>query len=319
MAYLVITRVSEGLICVSSAVFRQLASGGEAHRPERLFRAAVSAFASLTRPTRREIAQLDDLALPLYPLISTETRRYAAAILSECQNPPKGLLRKLADEPAEISAPLLMRSPVLSDVDLIGLLARHGRAHARVIGRRAGLNPAIAALTRALTAQNDETSDEAETGGSSVEAEVRQRLRLIMRAANSQSPPAPQEARPALPAADYAARTLRAAAFSGEQDALEKALSSVLGIPQRAAREITGFPTYGELIVALKALEIEEAEAFLLSAAAFPGLFTQRSAITFFLERYKALSPATARQRLSDWQGGLGCPGHTPQPAAISK
>lgn len=304
---------------MSSAVFRQLASGGEAQRPERLFRAAVSAFASLTRPTRREVAQLDDLALPLYSLISTETRRYAAAVLSECRNPPRGLLKKLADEPAEISAPLLMRSPALSDVDLIGLLARHGRAHARVIGRRVGLNPAIAALTRALSAQEAEPCSDTQTSGSAVEAEVRHRLRLIMRAANSQHAPAQQDSHPPLPAANEAARTLRAAAFSGEQGALETALSTVLGISNNAAREITGFPTYGELIVALKALDIGEAEAFLLSAAVFPGLFTQRSAISFFLERYNALSPVVARQRLSDWRSGLSCPGQTPQPAAISK
>ncbi|MFC5583983.1 hypothetical protein ACFPOD_02585 [Nitratireductor kimnyeongensis] len=304
---------------MSSAVFRQLASGGEAQRPERLFRAAVSAFSSLTRPTRREIAQLDDLALPLYPMISTETRRYAAAVLSECQNPPRGLIKKLADEPAEISAPLLMRSPALSDVDLIGLLARHGRAHARVIGRRAGLNSAIVALTRALSAQGSEPDSETQTGGSAVEAEVRHRLRLIMRAANSQSPPAQQDSHHSLPAANEAARTLRAAAFSGERDALEKALSSILGISKNAACEITGFPTYGELIVALKALQIGEAEAFLLSATVFPGLFTQRSSISFFLERYEALSLEAARQRLRDWQGGLSNPGQSPQPAAISK
>lgn len=304
---------------MSSAVFRQLASGGEAQRPERLFRAAVSAFVSLTRPTRREIAQLDDLALPLYPLISAETRRYAAAVLSECRTPPQGLLKKLADEPAEISASLLIRSPALSDVDLIGLIARHGKAHARVIGRRTDLNPAIAALTRALTAQIAETDSQTETGDSAAEADVRNRLRLIMRAANSQAPLGWQRNSTERPSAGDAGRILRAAALSGEQDAFENALSSVLGISLQAAREITGFPTYGELIIALKALELGDAEAFLLSATAFPGLISQRNAIGFFLERYMALSPDAARQTLNDWRTGASHPGHAGQPSAISK
>ena len=39
-------------------------------KAERLFRAAVTAFCSLTRPSRREIAQLEDLTLPLYDSVS---------------------------------------------------------------------------------------------------------------------------------------------------------------------------------------------------------------------------------------------------------
>ncbi|MBN7762542.1 hypothetical protein JYP52_15470 [Nitratireductor aquibiodomus] len=304
---------------MSSAVFRQLASGGEAHRPERLFRAAISAFVSLTRPTRREIAQLDDLALPLYPLIAPETRRYAAAVLSDFATPPPGLLRRLTDEPAEICAPLLVRSPALSDVDLIGLIARHGQPHARVIGRRAHLNPAIAALVRALSAQAHDDEQTAPSAGSASEADVRDRLRLIMSAANTQAPAARQRNEKPLPKVEAASAILRKAVFSSESGAFEAALTELLGISSDAAREITGFPTYGELIVVLKALGFEDAEAFLLTAAVFPKLFSQRSAIGFFLERYRALSADDARHRLQGWRDGTSAPGHADQPVAISK
>ena len=136
---------------MSSTDFRQIAVRADHGKPERLFRAVVTAFCSLTRPSRREIAQLEDLTLPLYDSVSTEARRFVAAALSECQNPPAALVRKLADEPVEIAAPILLRSNALTDIDLIALIGRHGIGHARVIACRPQLNPTIGQLVRALT------------------------------------------------------------------------------------------------------------------------------------------------------------------------
>ena len=81
---------------------------GEAGKADRLFRAATSAFCSLTRPSRRDIVQLEDLALPLFNLVSVEARRYMAAALSDCQSPPPALVRRLCDETIDIAAPLLI-------------------------------------------------------------------------------------------------------------------------------------------------------------------------------------------------------------------
>lgn len=119
-------------------------------KAERLFRAAVTAFCSLTRPSRREIAQLEDLTLPLYDSVSTEARRFVAAALSECRNSPAVLVRRLADEPVEVAAPLLLRSNALADIDLIALIGRRGIGHARVIARRPHLNPTIDQLVKML-------------------------------------------------------------------------------------------------------------------------------------------------------------------------
>jgi len=135
---------------VSSSDFRQIAIRTESGKAERLFRAAVSAFCSLTRPSRREIAQLEDLTLPLFDSVSVESRRYVAAALSECEYAPTALVRRLCEEPVDVCAPLIVRSRVLSDIDLIALIGRHGIAHARVIGRRPDLNPTIAELVKAL-------------------------------------------------------------------------------------------------------------------------------------------------------------------------
>ena len=135
---------------MSSSDFRQITIKSEAQKAERLFRAAVSAFCSLTRPSRREIAQLEDLALPLFEFVSVESKRYVAAALSECPYPPAALVRRLCDESVDIAAPLLIRSTALSDIDLIALIGRHGFGHARAIGRRRSLNPTIARLVAAL-------------------------------------------------------------------------------------------------------------------------------------------------------------------------
>lgn len=139
---------------MSSADFRQIAIATRSDRSEQLFRAAVSAFCSLTRPTRREIQQLEHLALPLFDEVSREGRRYVSAALSESPSAPHALVRRLAEQPADIAAPILLRSPVLSDADLVALIAREGLGHARVIARRARLNPALVQLVRALEASS---------------------------------------------------------------------------------------------------------------------------------------------------------------------
>jgi uncharacterized protein (DUF2336 family) len=130
--------------------FRQIATPNETGKSEKLFRAAISAFCSITRPTRREASQLEDLVLPLFESVSADSLRYVAAALSECDFAPHGLVRRLAEEPVDISAPLLVRSNVLTDVDLISLIGRHGIPHARAVARRQELNPTIDDLIRAL-------------------------------------------------------------------------------------------------------------------------------------------------------------------------
>jgi hypothetical protein len=57
-------RVAGGIF-VSVFEFSRLPAYRREGSPERLLRAAVHAFCSLPRPTRREIDQLDDLAMPL--------------------------------------------------------------------------------------------------------------------------------------------------------------------------------------------------------------------------------------------------------------
>lgn len=302
-------RVS-GVSSVSSSDFRHIAIRTEAGKAERLFRAAVSAFCSLTRPSRREIAQLEDLTLPLFDDVSVESRRYVAAALSECEYAPTALVRRLAEEPVETAAPLLIRSKALSDIDLIALIGRHGLPHARAIARRKGLNQTIADLIRALEkptlvkTRQPETVTKLPTSGTSAadhhppagEAgeNARRRLRSMMR-----------------PAGDVTVNTflgqpayakLRETALTGNAAFFQTALADALEVDFATARSVTEQSTYAGLLAALRALDLSEDTAFLIAVAVYPGEFPHPQAIRLFLDRYRLLHREAALDKVRAWK-----------------
>jgi uncharacterized protein (DUF2336 family) len=304
---------------VTASDFHDIVVRRDAGKAERLMRASVSAFCSLTRPSRREALQLDDLTLPLFEMVSIDARRFVAAALSECGVVPPELHARLADQPVEISAPLLVRSAHLRDIDLIALIGRHGLGHARAIARRKKLEPAIAQLIRAMEAAASATaaagaaepapSDPPVTqtpgvqtppdaghaaGGDAAEA-TRERLRAIMKAGQ----PAPTQASKTAEA-DFA--RLRDAALTGEAQFLATALAETLKVNVATARAIPSTGGLSSLIAAFRALDFSEERAFLLVAAILPGQFSHPEAVRLFLERYRALDAETARERVRGWK-----------------
>lgn len=293
---------------MSFSDFRQIAARTETGRAERLFRAAISAFCSLTRPSRREIAQLDDLTLPLFNEVSAEGLRFAAAALSECESAPPALIKRLSEAEVGIAAPLLTRSPALSDVDLISLIGRHGLPHARAIARRKSLHPAIASLIRALerqTAPNsaarvrtaspaelrvvEEQPAKVSTPGKA-EEETRKRLREIM-----------LERAPAVAAHAELYARLRDTALSGNSALFQTALADALGIDFAAARAMATSSDYSSLLVGLRTLDMPEAEAFLIASSIYPRLTPQQQSIRLFLDRYRQLNREEASRKVARW------------------
>ncbi len=300
---------------MSSSDFRQIAIRTEAGKAERLFRAAVSAFCSLTRPSRREIAQLEDLTLPLFSEVSVESRRYVAAALSECEYAPTALVRRLAEEPVEIAAPLLARSSALSDIDLIALIGRHGLPHARAIARRKELNPTIADLIRALEkptlvktrppetvtrlvpAKPEPASvpdDDRAVSGEAAE-NARRRLRSMMR-------PAGEGAAVNAFLGQSAYMKLRETALTGNAAFFQTALADALEIDFSTARSVTGQSSYAALLAALRALDLSEDRAFLIAVAVYPGEFPHPQAIRLFLDRYRLLHREAAQDKVRAWK-----------------
>ncbi|MGX5840578.1 hypothetical protein ACWGTI_07650 [Mesorhizobium sp. ArgA1] len=300
---------------MSASDFRQIAIRTESGKAERLFRAAVSAFCSLTRPSRREIAQLEDLTLPLFDSVSVESRRYVAAALSECEYAPAALVRRLCDEPVDVCAPLLVRSRALSDIDLIALIGRHGLPHARAIARRKDLHPTIAQLIKALEKPTlvrvrqpepiaKAPGDSAEPAaaapsppklpGSAAES-ARHRLRAMMLAEGEAT-----SVNPFVGSATYG--KLRETALTGNAAFFQTALADALDIEFSRARALTEQSSYVSLLAALRALDLSEDRAFLIAVAVYPREFPHPQAIRIFLDRYRLLHHDAALEKLRGWK-----------------
>ena len=296
---------------MSSSDFRQIAIRGDAGKGERLFRAAISAFCCLTRPSRSELAQIEDLTLPLFDQVSVESRRFVAAALSECEYPPTALVRRLCEETVDIAAPLLVRSVALSDIDLIALIGRHGLPHARAIARRKNLNPTISALIKALErpalvrAQAPASSVAARNAA--VEPEraeklsaeaVRHRLRAMMADGH---PARALNGNPHATASPVYAR-LRETALTGNAVLFQTALADALEIDIATVRSITTSATYSSLLVALRALGLSEDRAFLIAVAVFPKQFPHPQAIRIFLDAYNDVHRDRALEKVRGWK-----------------
>ncbi|MEP2458867.1 MAG: hypothetical protein ABJH80_04845 [Nitratireductor sp.] len=297
---------------MSTADFRRIADRDQAGKAERLLRAAVSAFASLTRPSRREIHQLDQLAAPLFDKVPAETLRYVAAVLSESRYTPPALLARLCEQSADIAAPLLIRSPLLGDAALLGLIARHGLTHARVIKRRPRVHPTIVQVSRLLettAARPPEQVAQTPVPASRGLADLaRHRLLQTMsdneNAATGALSPDSQvdEAHD-----DERFRKLRAAALAENREPFFRALAETVSLPYDTARMIARARTCDDLLVALRSLDLSEEQAFLLACAASPWRFPQRRNIRLFLEKFRSISREAARARVdSDWRDGAG-------------
>ena len=287
-------------------------------RAERLVRAAVTAFCSLTRPSRSEIAQLDDLAMPLYDQLSPETRRYMAAALSECEYAPALLVRRLCDDTIEIAAPLLVRSPLLREIDLVALIGRHGLPHARVIARRPDLDSTIAALVRALEIPSMKIAaeeplpqitepapaPEQHAGSGQAAEETRDRLRMMMRPAGTERKTASESETVAIhwPSHPGLFDKLRSTALTGVAGLFQTALADALGIGFHQARSITETQTDKHLILALRALDLAPSDAFLLAAATFPTRYPRPEAIRRFLEEFELVHRDKARDAVRSWK-----------------
>lgn len=277
--------------------FLNASSYRAAGKADRLLRAAVTSFCATARPTRRDAAQLDDLSVPLIGSVSDETLRFAAAALSETPYAPPALIRRLADLPVEISAPLLMRSPVLTPIDLLALIARHGAPHARAIAGRPGLDRRILLLIRTL----DIAGDGAKPASAD---EARAALRTMMRPTDDTTP-APDAAEPAPIRIRWEGepgiyRKLRSAALVGAPVVFHTALAGALGIETAAAAAMVEDADPARLIVALRALGLSAEEAFLVIQCLRP--VRARRDVANFLNAWEAVSREDAARVAAGWR-----------------
>lgn len=286
---------ASGVFSVVPPRSHHVSSNRAVGRPERLLRSCITAFCSNPRPTRREISQLDDLAVPLLGAVPDECLRFVAATLSDLPHAPPLLIQRLADQPVDISAPILMRSPVLSDIDLVALIGRHGAGHARAIAARPNLDERIDRLIRSIGALEETAPEKAE--------ETRHRLRLMMRPAGPVDAQPAAEVRLRWDGAPDAYRKLRSTALAGIPALFHTALADVLEVEPRDAREIAEDDGIVPLLMALRSLSLTSEQAILILQCVRNVSFKRAREIAELLEAYESIDLADATEVVRKWRG----------------
>lgn len=286
---------------------------------DRLFSAAMSAFCSLTRPTRQDADQLEDLVMPLLAQASDKTLRFAAAALSECEVAPIGLVRAICNEKSEVCAPLLVRYEGFTEADLITMISRHSIGHARIIAHRRKHHPVVRDLLMALgneeiTATLEAKSDIAQPAGERFSGPagmqeqlqgktgkadaVRDRLRALLAATG-------EEDEPPVHIHDERIKLrekLRSTALLDNRAFFETALADALEIDFTVIHVVMDTGIWQRLAVALKALSIPGSDAFLLAFAVYPKRFTARQSALNFISFYESLARAEALNQVRAWR-----------------
>ena len=294
--------------------FRALETASSHHRKDDIVVAAVSAYAARTRPARVEADQLEDLILPIIGETSEATRRLAAACISDLPHAPHKLVMRLCGEKADICAPILLRSPVLQDTDLVTLIARNGLTFARVIARRTVMtknlrsllltlgDASIATLVTAEAAPASDVHPEIKASKAEISEKLeaaRDALRRMMtvkatEAAETRKPlPAPP---PELKNADMqkrgpvmAASKLRATATLLDDGFFITALADLHGLSFERAKRVVQRSAPSELMTALHAAAVTTGDAFIILAAFFPQIARDKQEISLFMSRYQSM------------------------------
>jgi uncharacterized protein (DUF2336 family) len=288
--------------------YRALEIQGNSDRKDEILRASVSAFVALTKPVRRDINQIEDLVLPILPFASVSAKRFASAALAESTFAPIALIKALCAESPDICAPLLLKSPVLMPVDLVTVIGRHGKEHARIISCRRHLpNDVIEAL--ALVDDEvvrDRISDARPNAQDNIKpanaAEARQ---MLLEMATSIAQPA-TEGKEANPAGEFGEpnnpERLVRLSLHEKPELLATALADGLGLPVSRCLRFMRRSGSGELITALKALRLSSDQAFVILCALNPLSAASKADIRLMKDRFDAMEQDKANDTVRLWK-----------------
>ncbi len=294
--------------------FRALEQPGHANRKDEILRASISAFVALSKPNKRDCNQIEDLALPILAFASDQTKRFVCAALAENASAPANLVRKLCDEPVEICAPLLLLSPVMTPIDLVAIIGRKGKDHARIIARRSHLpNDVIEALALVddarVRARAAGSFDVADANSSSnikptTAAQARTLLAELAISLNKaeQAPLAAND----LDDVEFAAAGIDAKlirlALHEESGLFATALADATGLSFGRTQRLVKRIASGELLTALRALGVSVDSAFVTVCALNPHIGSSKLEIRLFRDRFEQLDQDKAVETLRRWK-----------------
>jgi len=258
---------------------------------------AVREFCLRPRPLRGDIIRLVDLVLPLLNQISGESRRQIAGALATSSYAPKTLLLALCDYPAAVCSPILTRSPLLNDAELLAILSQHGEEHARAIARRAKLAIPVVNALRSL---------KSEAVGRALD--LRRRLDEAMPSEQRES----FEKFESVMHGDVADHAKPVGAFEMDKFIslardpnpvlFRTAVADALGITLVSANELCGNPTSRNLIYMLRFLDLPLERAFDVFTALAPELADDPAVVARFEEVFRDTSVEQAVRRVWAWR-----------------
>lgn len=119
------------------STFRALNEDVHSGEREQLFRNMAQLFAYVSdRCDDEQVAQYDEVLCQLAELVEVEARAHVARLLAPLERAPGTVVVKLANDDIEVAKPLLEFSNVLSDDDLIDIIANQGEEHCKAIASR---------------------------------------------------------------------------------------------------------------------------------------------------------------------------------------
>ncbi|MBN9309899.1 MAG: DUF2336 domain-containing protein [Devosia sp.] len=130
------TEMEEGTTKAFST-FRVLNGDSNIVEREQLFRNMAQLYSYVSdRCDDEQVAQYDEVLCQLAELVEAEARAHVAKLLAPLDRAPGNVVVKLANDEIEVAQPLLEFSNVLSDDDLIEIIARQSEAHRVAIAGR---------------------------------------------------------------------------------------------------------------------------------------------------------------------------------------
>ena len=129
------TEMEEGTRAFST--FRVLNGDSNIVERDQLFRNMAQLYSYVSdRCDDEQVAQYDEVLCQLAELVEAEARAHVAKLLAPLDRAPGNVVVKLANDTIEVAQPLLEFSNVLTDDDLIDIVAGQSEAHRVAIAAR---------------------------------------------------------------------------------------------------------------------------------------------------------------------------------------
>lgn len=319
-----------------------LALSSQQNRDAALLRATTDLFVQTARHDQDEIRRFEELALHFLTKVGPSDRAYVADALAPREDAPHAVILQLARDLIEVAAPVLRRSPVLRQIDLIVIIAATGPLHHRLIAGRANLpKDVVSALRRvgdAATLQALETGPQEPLPQPSGRVELVPRRRLdptpvtlpVEPRAAPASPPVSddflrldsmdrlrliaaaaerQRRRPSLAARldQEVRRTFHAArivnaARKGERDKLVTAFAEGLGLDEDFVTRVIEDTSGEGLVLICKAAGLNDAEAGQVLLLANPVIGRSVNTFLRLADLHAGMDVGTAMDVIDEWR-----------------